>query len=163
MARPHPLRVLMATPLPTLSEQRAKCYRPSLREVYKIYGLLNKYIFRNRLHRPKIHLARCRDYWGLCTGLWHPTRSGALCEIKLSDKFYCIQWLVAVLAHEMVHQYQWEVLGRSLLAEGKYSVMNHGSTFYEWKDAFAEYNLPLNLFITSANKWFEQQNFTRIR
>jgi len=161
MARPHPLRVLMNTPLPPISQQRRKVFRPSIREVHKTYDLINKYVFNNKLKRPKITLSQCRDYWGLCTGLWYPTRSGRCVEIKLSDKWYCAQWMVAVLAHEMVHQYQWEILGRNMEGKLKWNVMNHGPSFYEWRDTMAEYQIPLNLFVMTSCQWFKMQSFDK--
>jgi hypothetical protein len=82
-------------------------------------------------------------------------------EIKLSDKWYCAQWMVAVLAHEMVHQYQWEILGKNMEGRIKWYVMNHGPSFYEWRDAMAEYQIPLNLFIKTSYQWFKTQSFDK--
>lgn len=158
MARPNPLRVLMSTPLPSLTLQRRKCYRPSLREVYRIYRLLNHHVFQNTLIRPRITLGRPRDAWALCWGLFEPSDTGAYCEFHLSDKWYCVQWLVATLAHEMVHQYQWEVEGWDLLREGKDSYMNHGPSFHAWREHLAYYHIPLHVSYGPA-RWFEQQSF----
>ena len=167
MARPHPLRTLMNTPLPPISAQRRKLYRPSLREVYKTHALINKYIFGNKLERTTISIGRCVDFWGICYGLDTPNRYGSYCEMKISDKWYCPQWMVSTLAHEMVHQYQWEVMGKksliegdinSIHLEGRYSIMNHGPSFYQWRGVMSYYDIPLCLSFGS-DKWFEKQSF----
>ena len=159
MARPNPLRSLMQSSLPSITEQRKRCYRPSKREVNKIYNLINRYIFNSKLKRPKLNLGQRRHCWGICSGLYEPSSTGAYCEISLSDKWFCIQWCITVLAHEMVHQYQWEVEGWHKLREGKYSIMNHSSSFYKWRKALARYDIPLHKQFPSY-RWFQNQSFT---
>ena len=158
MARPNPLRVLMNTPLPPKTLQRRKFYRPSLRQVYKLYDLLNYHIFQNTLVRPKITMGRTRDFWAECSGSTLPHRNGSYCELKLSDKWFCVQWLVVTLAHEMVHQYQWEVEGWDKLKEGRMSIMNHGASFYAWREHLSYYQVPLYTYM-SGYKWLTTQRF----
>lgn len=158
MARPNPLRVLMSTPLPSKTLQRQQFYRPSQRQVYKLYDLLNHHVFQNTLVRPKIILSRTRNVWAECCGLTQPNKNGSYCELKLNDKWYCVQWLVVTLAHEMVHQYQWEVEGWDKLKDGKMSMMNHGPSFHAWREHLSYYQVPLYKQY-SGYRWLTTQRF----
>lgn len=149
MARRNPLRELMQTNLPPISVQKRKLYRPKLSEVKKIYDLLNRYIFDNRLVRPPIQIGVYKKYWGLCLGHDKFQRKGTYCKIKLVDKWYCIQWLVTTLAHEMVHQYEWDVLRKP---------MTHRQSFFIWKSKLAKFNIDLKTYHRS-HKWFKYQDF----
>lgn len=151
MARPHPLKELMKTPLPPVSFQRRKGYRPSLREVKQIYRLLNKYVFGNKLVMPPIEIGTCRTYWGICEGQHEPTNKGTYCRIKLMDKWFCIQWLVTTLAHEMVHQYEWDILKKR---------MTHRQSFFMWKTQLDKFNINLKTY-HGQKKWFKYQDLKK--
>lgn len=144
MARPHPLRILMNSPLPPSSEQRLNCYRPSIREVCKIYSVINKYVFGHRLTRPPIELGICRGSWGWCHGNDNMTRKGTYCRIKLADKWPYIQSMVTTLAHEMVHQYQWDIGRLKRERMGREIIMSHGPSFFEWRSKLLEFNINLH-------------------
>ena len=164
MARPNPIRALMSQPLPTITEQRRKCFRPQLSEVIYTYNILNKYIFDNQLTRPEIAVGRTRKTWGYC--LWEDSiqDSGSYCKIRLSDKWFCCQWFANTLAHEMIHQYQWDVhRWQHLDTVGKDMYTNsgaHGPSFYLWRSKFEEYGLNLKIS-WSQRRWFKYQDFTK--
>lgn len=141
----------MNTPLPPISFQKRKGYRPSLREVKHIYKLLNKYVFNNKLVMPPLQIGICRTYWGMCVGLHQSTKKGTYCKIRLMDKWFCVQWLVTTLAHEMVHQYEWDVLRKK---------MTHRQSFFMWRDVLAKYNIDLKTY-HGQRKWFRYQDFYR--
>jgi hypothetical protein len=151
MARPHPLRRLMKTPLPTLTEQRLKLFRPSRRQVNNTYNLLNRYIFKNQLKRPPMYIGPWKNIWGMCVGGYYPTRRGTKCWIKLSDKYFCIQWFITIIAHEMVHQYEWDILNKS---------MTHRQSFFLWREQFDFYNIPLRSWYCPDN-WFKYQDINK--
>ena len=151
MARPHPLKELMKTPLPPITFQKRKGYRPSLREIRQIYKLINKYVFNNQLTMPPIEIGTCRKYWGMCSGSEFPTRKGTRCTIRLMDKWFCVQWLVTTLAHEMVHQYEWDVLHKS---------MTHRQSFFMWRDQLAKFNIDLKTY-HGQRQWFQYQDFKK--
>lgn len=141
----------MKTPLPPISFQRRKGYRPTLREVKHIYKLLNKYVFDNKLVMPPIEIGICRTYWGICAGQHRPTKRGTYCRIRLMDKWFCVQWLVTTIAHEMVHQYEWDVLGKK---------MTHRQSFFMWKERLNKFNIDLKTY-HGQKKWFKYQDFKR--
>jgi hypothetical protein len=151
MARPHPLKELMKTPLPTISQQKRKCYRPSLYEVKQTYDLINKYVFNNRLVRPPIVLKSCRKYWGMCIGSPTEVKSGTYCTIELMNKWFCVQWMITTLAHEMVHQYEWDVLRKN---------MTHRQSFFMWRDHMAKFNIDLKTY-HGQKRWFIYQDFNK--
>ena len=57
--------------------------------------------------------------------------------IKLNKERYI------TLAHEMVHQWQWEVLSPQRHEKGKPAIMSHGPSFYAWRKPLNEYLIPL--------------------
>ena len=151
MARPHPLNELMATPLPSVSVQKLKPYRPAESDVIKTYNLINRSVFENKLSRPPLKLGTCRGYWGMCLGHQNLTRPGTWCEIKLMDKYFCVQWFVNTLAHEMVHQYEWDILDKN---------MTHRQSFFIWREELAKYNIHLKT-AHRMTRWFKYQNFNK--
>lgn len=162
MSKASQLKKLMSENLPNITYQRRLNYRTSKREVLALFKIINKEIFNNKLPTPEIQvLPRCREYWGICmaTGLVlgdDPKQSN--CIIRLMDKWYCRQWLITVLAHEMCHQYQWDVYSRKRLKEGKEPLMSHGPSFFLYRDKLEKHGISLKRAHKRA-LWFLHQNF----
>ena len=74
------------------------------------------------------------------------------------DKWYCKQWLITVLAHEMCHQYQWDVQGPKRLKAGKEPMLSHGPSFFVFRDKLAKHGIALKNS-HSRRRWFKHQNF----
>lgn len=148
----NPLRLLMQTPLPTITQQRRRLYRPSMREICAVYDLLNDHIFNNELSRPIITVKKTGKHLGQCTG-----RDDG-CEIILNDRWYCAQIMVITLAHEMAHQYQWDVIGKRMIAQGKKRHLGHGSTFYIHRHNLLQYDIPLKRHF-KPDHWLHYQDF----
>lgn len=110
-------------------------FYPSMNQVTRAYNIINHCIFNDQLTKPPIYFRRLRDAWGLCNGhLIDESNLEPQCNsIILRDRFPSKRRFIEVLAHEMVHQYQVEYLNR----------MDHGQTFWAWKDKFEKYNLRL--------------------
>jgi hypothetical protein len=121
--------------------------------------MLNWYIFDNALSMPTLEVVpRCRKYWGMCYGSYDaPIRNRSSCKIRLMDKWYCKQWLVAVLAHEMCHQYQWDIQGLERRKVGKDPIMSHGPSFFVFRDRLKKHGISLK-GAHSRRKWFLYQN-----
>ena len=151
---------LMQAPLPPIMEQKRLGYRPTLREVKNYYKLINDSIFDGQLVQPEIQLmARCRKYWGMCYGGWTKVpRRNTFCKIRLMDKFYSRSWMISILAHEMVHQYQWDIDGPIRLANGKERILSHGPSFFKFKNRMAEHGIILKV-AQRRGKWFKNQDF----
>ena len=151
---------LMQEPLPSTGYQKRLGYRTTTNEVAALYKLINATIFNNELVMPELIIkGRCRRYWGMCYGAVDkvPYRN-TFCKIKLMDKYFCRQWLVMILAHEMCHQYQWDILGKLRVEEGKESIMTHGPSFFIFKEKLESHGVPLKRTGISQRKWFKHQN-----
>lgn len=164
MARPNPIRAIMEQPLPGITYQRRKSFRPSDADVYYAYNILNRYVFDNQLCKPQITQGRLIKCWGVCE--WHDEQQnyGTYCTIKLSDKWFCQQWFMNTLAHEMVHQYQWDInrwdyieyYGRDIHQNSG----GHGPSFYMWRERFDTYGLKLKVSF-GQRRWFKHQDFAK--
>jgi len=160
MARPNPIRAMMQAPLPSLTEQRRMSFRPTIDEINYTYNILNRYIFDNELKRPPIELGAWKGYWGECTGHDEFTNKGTYCTMKLSDKWFCVQWMVTTLAHEMAHQYEWDIVGEYYESRGKERRMTHHSAFFLFRDQMAYYGIDLKT-AHRMKRWFKYQDFTK--
>ena len=164
MARPNPIRSMMAYPLPSITYQRKKSFRPTEEDIIYSYNVLNKYIFNNQLVRPHISRGIIHKAWGLCQWHYDEQYTGSYCSIRLSDKWFCSQWFLNTLAHEMVHQYQWDINRWNHIEQyGKdinFGGGAHGPSFYAWRDQFEYYNLNLKISF-GQKRWFKHQDFTK--
>lgn len=164
MARPNPIRAIMEQPLPSITYQKRKLFRPSYTDINYAYNIINKYVFDNQLIKPKITKRVIQQAWGFCS--WEDTeqKSGSHTNIHIYDKWFCPQWFMNTLAHEMVHQYQWDIYrwdhqeyhGREMSKFGG----AHGPSFYMWRDRFDHYGLNLKRW-HGQKRWFKHQDFTR--
>lgn len=149
---------LMNHPLPTIYQQRRLQFRPPEYQVHRIYDLLNDSVFKNKLKKPELIIRpRCRKFWGMCHGQSEISRTGSYCRIHLMDKWFSVQWMVTILAHEMVHQYQWDICGPEREQLGKESIMSHGPSFFQFKDSLKEHGIPLKT-AHSMRRWYLHQN-----
>ena len=155
----HDLKSLMDEPLPSKSDQRAKKYRPKMKEVKAIYRLINREVFYNQLPMPKIVLRRLRDCVGICIGLEGPIRkTKSNVHIHLADRYYCRQWFVSTLAHEMVHQYQWDIYSNIRVKRGLPRHMSHGPSFYIWRKKLGRFGIALKANTLKEHHWFDKQD-----
>jgi hypothetical protein len=130
----------------------------------------HRHIFDNTLTRPEIDLYQMQKTWGLCHWIDQRQKSaswgkqGTWCRISLNDKWFCPQWFMNTLAHEMVHQWQWDVYRwdhenyfdrKMRLDSGA-----HGPSFHAWRDRFADYGLYLKTSY-GQKRWFQHQDFNR--
>lgn len=156
------LKKYMKSELPTLTAQKRLVYRTNIREVKHLFRILNKTIFDNKLPMPEFLIFhRGRDHWGMCeaTDFYpNPSPKKSNVRIHLSDKWFCKQWLIDTLAHEMCHQHQWDVNSRKRMEEGKEPLMSHGPSFYMFRDKLAKHGISLKRH-HRMKKWFKYQNF----
>lgn len=162
MANSLSLKDMMSEELPTITAQKKLAYKPTIREVRKLYKLLNATVFYNKLTIPKILLkTHCRNAWGICEGEDGPfKKKSSRCTIILSDKWYCKQWLITTLAHEMVHQYQWDIYSQIRVKRGQESLMSHGPSFYIFRNRLKKVGIPLKEH-ASSSKWFKTQDIMK--
>jgi len=120
---------------------RASPVVATVARVEQIYDAINNSVFGGVLTRPKIVV---RDYsknymWGECEGMsrvnqWGPKYTKA---IRIEKKFPNLKKLIDTIAHEMVHQYEWE----------HYGVMTHGTTtFFAWEERCRARGIRLSIY-----------------
>lgn len=105
-----------------------------------VWQALNHAVFGGVLTRPEKSIIQNRvnwDFWGECEGLQRGHRYGPhyTKTIRLQKKYPNPKKFIDTMAHEMCHQYEWEILG----------VMTHGKTFFAWKQKLAEKGIPLKV------------------
>lgn len=110
-------------------------------DVEMIWDALNRAIFRGVLVKPeKFIMVYDEDwpYWGECEGLQRGHRYGPhyTKAIRLHKYWPNAKKFINTLAHEMVHQYEWEQQG----------TMSHGKTFFAWEERLREYGIPLGVY-----------------
>lgn len=151
---------MMQTPLPSITYQKRKSYKPDIDEVNYIYDKVNMYVFNNELRRPPIVLGHWKGFWGECTGYDEFTNYGTFCKIKISKSWFCLQWLVTTVAHEMAHQYEWDIIGDYYEEQGKERRMTHRQAFFIHKRQMAHFGIDLKT-AHSQRRWFKYQDFTK--
>ena len=149
---------IMHLPLPNITCQKRLLYRPHIQDILHVYSLINESVFRNELSIPEIMVKPYRQkYWGMCIGEAEIQKNGTYCRFDIMDKYYCPQWLVTIIAHEMVHQYQWDIEGPKRQRKGKHSLMSHGPSFFKFRDRLSNFGVPLKT-AHSMRKWFKYQD-----
>jgi hypothetical protein len=148
----------MSTPLPSKRVQKRGNYRPTRQQITDIYNALNIEVFNGQLVRPSISIRSFPKEWGWCV---IPDDELMRVKLRLDKTIYCIQWFVVILAHEMAHQYQWQVHGPVLKSNNQEPMLDHGETFFTFKDKMAEFNIPL-LEMYDHKKWFKHQDLMKL-
>ena len=98
--------------------------------------------------------------WANCSATGWPVKDKTKCTITIQQNWFCIQWLIMVLAHEMCHQYQWDIIGKQQLKKGKFPVMSHGPSFFVRKKQLLKFGIPLKRVVHS-HMWFSKQNLLK--
>jgi hypothetical protein len=157
----------MTAHLPCVSEQKRLPFRPIPEEVDALYKCINRHVFDNQLTQPKLILATLQNAWGRCHWLDDRQRRsswgkyGTWCEIELYDKWFCPQWFCNTLAHEMVHQYQWDV---ERFDNKGFNIRDdsgaHGPSFFAWRERFTYWGLHLKT-AHGQKRWFRHQDFRK--
>ena len=159
MARPNPIRAIMEAPLPSLTYQRRLGFRPSYADINYAYNICNRYLFDNRLRKPVITQGQRRSTWGFCNWEDDYDHTGSYCTMALMDKWFCPSWFIQTLAHEMVHQYQWDIY-RFEEHDGDYEKNSgaHGPDFFMFRDRFDHYGLRLKQWY-GQKRWLKHQDW----
>jgi hypothetical protein len=152
----------MSEPLPKISLQKKLAYRTNKHEVQELYNIINQEIFDNQLPLAKLQVKKnCRGYWGICLAEGFSIRKKrSQCTIRVSDRWYCKQWLITILAHEMAHQYQWDVYSRERYKLGLEPILSHGPSFFVFKNRFKEHGITLKR-VHKLSSWFKYQRLDR--
>lgn len=109
--------------------------------VHDIYDCLNRAVFNGTLVRPHIIINNYGKlgFWGECEGKQRGSRWGEhyTKAIRIERNWPNMKKLITVMAHEMVHQWEWDKLG----------TMTHGNNFWAWQDRLLNKGIRLCLVL----------------
>ncbi len=126
-------------------------YIPTIDDVDEWFNRINEVVFKNKIkvHFDRIEVRRRLYVWGDYIGYvvdkdsHHRERKflgkGISCTLRMTNKFPSKKFFVQILAHEMVHHYQFT-------CEKPYFDSNnisHGKSFWKWKSIFEKHGLNL--------------------
>ena len=109
---------------------------------HMVWHALNHAVFGGVLEFPDKIVVQNRkkwDFWGECEGWQRVHRRGEHYTkvIRIRKTLPSAKKFIEIMAHEMVHQYEWERQG----------IMTHGKNFFAWKDKLAEKGIPLSICV----------------
>lgn len=110
-------------------------FQTNRKMVAQIYDSINRAIFGGMLKRPQLIINAYTDMWGECQGARRKHCAGphyTKC-IRITRNWPNMKKLINVIAHEMIHQWEWERKG----------YMSHGANFWGWQDRLANRGLKL--------------------
>ncbi len=112
-------------------------YTPKVKDIRFWFAVLNAAIFKNKVPKFKyIKIITRRDWHASTHAYEEDSTNDRWCELEINPKFRDFELFLAILAHEMIHNYEWTVFRRSI---------NHGPNFFSWRDRLAKHNIPLNV------------------
>lgn len=107
-------------------------YETTVEDCQLWFNVLNREIFDNSL--PLVDEIDVRWRRGAHAYYdYDETKPNGICKLLMNKKYKSKQFFVEVLAHEMVHHYQY-INGEK---------MGHGSSFTKWRDKFNKKGLNL--------------------
>jgi len=102
------------------------------------WNILNASVFDNVLIIPKFYIRPMRGAIAECVGIYYTNKDGSKdLEVEIhfnSDKKFTRQSFIAVLVHEMVHEWQYENR-EDIMLENR---MSHGGTFSQWRETIED-------------------------
>lgn len=147
MARTNNLTRIMATTLPSRTEFKRKLFVPTADIANHTFNALNNHIFGKDLKPCPIEFKRLRLAYGWCEGRTNADAEFYTHKITIAPRHGCLQWFATILAHEMVHHWQWSIYSNERYESGipwnRAGIMSHGPSFYKWKKPLEKYGISL--------------------
>jgi hypothetical protein len=116
-----------------LSSKEEYVYETTVEDCQKWFNILNRELFNNSL--PKVHEIDIR--WRRGAHAWYDYEESepgtGTSRLLMNKRYKSKQFFVEVLAHEMVHHYQYI----------NNEEVDHGSSFIKWRDKFNKKGLNL--------------------
>lgn len=136
--------------LDLMKDEASSFFVPTIADIDEWYDRINVVVFKNKIHIPfhRIEVRRRLYVWGDYIG--HVLRKkttheeklfgeGISCVLRMTNKFPSKKFFAQILAHEMVHHYQFT-------CETPYfesTNISHGTSFWKWKSIFEKHGLNL--------------------
>lgn len=115
-----------------LKKNEARQYETTVEDCQEWFNILNRELFENSLPPVDEIDIRWRRQAHAYYDYDSKTRRGT-CKLLMNKRYKSKQFFVEVLAHEMVHHYQYKNGER----------MGHGPSFTKWRDIFNKKGLNL--------------------
>jgi SprT-like family len=116
-----------------------KSYRPNIRDTRIWFNVLNELIFKNKVHKFRyINIKYVRGQCAACSGDID-AKGKYWCALELNPRFRNFETFLGVLAHEMVHSYEF------VIEKNIKQVPIHGPSFLKWKDTVKKHGLPFSV------------------
>lgn len=110
-------------------------YRPRIKDVRLWFAVINETVFKGKLPKFRyVTVEHKKGQFASCISKINDTTGERWCELEIDEEFKDFAFFLAVLAHEMIHAYQWTVEQRP---------MSHGKFFWQWRKIFRRNKLPL--------------------
>ena len=127
-----------------------KIYATNEQDIRIWFDIINQAVFLGKLRTnfTRISIVRQRKNWahytGDCSNVSESLQEkldgiGIVSDLSISKNFPNIRGFINVLAHEMVHHYQFECEKPGFDPTN----ISHGKSFWKWKDPFRKYGLNL--------------------
>lgn len=109
--------------------------RSNIAQLESIYDSINRAIFNGVLVRPKFIIRKTEKFWGEVEVGHRSSRHGPrrTYVIRFNQYFPSMKFMINTVAHEMVHQWEWE----------KYGNHKHNKSFYAWNERLSLRGLRL--------------------
>ena len=108
---------------------------PTIGEVREWFKVINREIFDNALDDfREIEIKRRHGVWAECWAFINTETGEKHSALSLNHYLKSKKHFIGVLAHEMIHHYQWTIAQTN---------MDHGETFFEWKSKLAKHKITL--------------------
>jgi hypothetical protein len=113
-------------------------YCPTIKDIRQWCGILNAIVFEDKF--PKFREIFIKDIGGQFAAVQPLTvikTQKRTCSLEVGAKFKNFKFFITILAHEMIHAYQWVVLGIWLTHDRK--------TFFKWKQNLLSHGIELHV------------------
>lgn len=106
-------------------------YAPTIGEAKLWFRIINREVFNGEVQEfDEIEIRRRHGCWGECEGRHRPHKH---CRLSLNHHMLSKKHFITVLAHEMVHNWEWMNFDR----------MTHGERFLQWKPRMVKFGIVL--------------------
>ena len=117
--------------------KKEKTFFPTKHLITRWFNIFNNEIIDNKIHPfHNIEIKRKLGCHGEVVGE-EDKKGNVFGTLSISGRFTNKNEFLYTLAHEMVHQWQWMELNQ----------LDHGKTFWKWKNKLAQFEIPLSLTI----------------
>jgi hypothetical protein len=119
-----------------VKESKPGSFRPTINDVVFWYDNLNELVFENQLPRlTGVTFRQSKKHWAEVTCYKYKRTKELRSEVMLSNHFMSMKHFVEVVAHEMVHIWEYD----------NFHVITHGERFFAWSPKLKRLGLELTI------------------